>query len=62
MLDEETTAQQAAVEDANARSVDPDVEEDDDIAVRENDFELYNPEDMRNTTVPHARKWTSYEI
>jgi hypothetical protein len=63
MLDEETTAQQAAVEDANARTVDPDVEEDDDRFDVENDFELYNPEDIAEYDGDrHARKWTSYEL
>jgi hypothetical protein len=50
--DDDSTAAQAAVEDVNARTINPDVEEEDDRFDVQNDFKLYNP----------ARKWTSYEL
>ena len=60
----EETIAQAAVEDVNARTLDPDVvEEEDDRFDVENDFELYNPDDIAEYEGDrHARKWTSYEL
>jgi hypothetical protein len=56
---EETTARVAA-EDANARTVDPDVpEEQDDRFDVANDFELHNPDDIAECDGDrHVRKWT----
>jgi hypothetical protein len=61
---EETIVAQAAVEDVNARTLDPDVvEEEDDRFDVENDFELYDPDDIAEYEGDrHARKWTSYEL
>jgi hypothetical protein len=57
------TIAQVAVEDVNARTVNPDVvEEEEERFDVENDFELYNPEDIAEYEGDrHARKWTSYE-
>jgi hypothetical protein len=60
----EETAARAAAEDANARTVDPDVlEEQDDRFDVANDFKLYNPDDIAEYDGDrHARKWTHYEL
>jgi hypothetical protein len=61
---EEDAAQAAAAEDANARTVDPDVlEEQDDRFDVANDFELCNPDDIAECNGDrHARKWQHYEL
>jgi hypothetical protein len=61
---EEETVAQAAVEDANARMVDPDVpEEQDDRYNAANDFELHNPDDIaEHDDNRHARKWQWCEL
>ena len=57
----EDTIAQAAVENANARTVDPDVlEEEDDRFDVATDFELYNEDDIAEYDGDrHAREWTS---
>jgi hypothetical protein len=62
-VEDDATAQ-AAVEDVNARTIDPDVKEEDDRLDVQNDFELYNPPDdiLEYEGDRHARKWTSYEL
>jgi hypothetical protein len=64
---EENAAQAAAAaaEDANARTVDPDVlEEQDDRLDMANDFELHNPDDIAecNSDRHAARKWQHCEL
>ena len=60
----EDTIAQAAVEDANARRVDPNVlEAEDDRFDVANDLELYNSDDIAEYNGDrHARKWTNYEL
>jgi hypothetical protein len=61
----EETIARAAAEDANARTVDPDVleEQDDRFVDVANDFELCNPDDVaEHDGDRHARKWTHHEL